>query len=70
MSNNKLEYLINMKNSYEPFNYIEKDSMAKITDIDHFPYTRFYRGKYLSDKPIIMDREAGYRKRIDNEYKK
>lgn len=36
------------------------------TDMDHFPYTRWYRGVYNSDKPIIMDREAGWQI-IDND---
>jgi hypothetical protein len=32
-----------------------------VTDFDDFPYNRWYRGKYESDKPIIIEREAGYR---------
>lgn len=33
-----------------------------MTDIDHHPYTRWFRGvSYYSD-PVIMEREAGYRK--------
>ncbi len=31
------------------------------TDIDHFPYTRYYRGEHLSDLPIAHTRQAGYR---------
>jgi len=30
-------------------------------DNDVFPYTRFYRGQYTSDVPIIIDREAGWK---------
>lgn len=36
-------------------------SQAVITDYDHFPYRRFYRGDYRSSDPIIMEREAGWR---------
>lgn len=30
-----------------------------MTDMDHFPYTRFFRGIYNDYKPHVMDREAG-----------
>lgn len=33
-----------------------------ITDMDHQPYTRFYRGVYWSSDPVAMEREAGFRK--------
>lgn len=36
-----------------------------ITDQDHFPYTRWFRGRYYCDKPIVAEREAGYRTRHD-----
>ena len=32
-----------------------------ITDMDHFPYTRFFRGQYQESNPIVMEREAGVR---------
>jgi hypothetical protein len=32
-----------------------------VTDMDNFPYNRFYRGRYDSDLPIVFDREAGWR---------
>jgi hypothetical protein len=32
-----------------------------ITDMDHFPYTRFFRGSWKSRNPIVIDREAGWR---------
>lgn len=32
-----------------------------ITDMDHHPYTRWYRGVYYYPDPIVMEREAGYR---------
>ena len=32
-----------------------------LTDFDHFPYTRFYRGVYHSSDPVVIEREAGWR---------
>lgn len=32
-----------------------------ITDFDDFPYNRWYRGVYEKDRPVIIEREAGYR---------
>jgi len=40
-----------------------------VDDMDHFPYNRFYRGQYWREKPVVFEREAGYRKRHDNCYK-
>jgi hypothetical protein len=31
-----------------------------VNDMDHFPYTRFYRGRYQSSEPVVWRREAGY----------
>ena len=31
------------------------------TDMDNFPYQRFYRGQYDSSVPIVFEREAGAR---------
>lgn len=39
-----------------------------ITDFDHFPYTRFYRGIYNSSDPIVIEREAGWRPRREECY--
>lgn len=50
---------INMKKNLDIPHYGTKDTV--ITDMDHFPYTRFYRGSYTSENPIIMEREAGWR---------
>lgn len=38
--------------------------MAKLvqTDIDTWPYPRYFRGNYNSADPIVWDREAGSRK--------
>lgn len=40
------------------------------TDMDHFPYQRFYRGRTDADSIIMFDREAGYYPRNDYCYKK
>ena len=32
-----------------------------INDMDHFPYTRFFRGLYKSPDPVVLEREAGWR---------
>jgi hypothetical protein len=47
--------------------YYARDNTVKgmVTDMDHFPYTRFFRGNFRSEEPTIFNREAGYR-RIDN----
>lgn len=39
-----------------------------ITDMDHFPYKRFFRGVYNQTHPQVMEREAGFRPRNDNCY--
>ena len=32
-----------------------------ITDMDHQPYQRFFRGVYYYPDPVVFEREAGYR---------
>ena len=32
-----------------------------VTDYDHWPYNRWYRGVYYYPEPIIAEREAGWR---------
>ena len=38
------------------------------TDMDVFPYPRFYRGNYQSNEATIFEREAGYKPRHDSCY--
>ena len=38
-----------------------------ITDMDGFPYKRFYRGQVDKDYPVVFDRAAGWRPRFDQE---
>ncbi len=63
---NKLNYTIlqndiYMKKSSTPHFPKESDLSMTYTDVDHFPYTRQFRGKYNLDNPTVWDREAGYR---------
>ena len=60
---------IKRKNNYNIPYYATKNSITHTkTDMDHFPYTRFYRGVYNQSLPIVMDREAGFRHRQDDCY--
>jgi len=38
----------------------DETSTSVITDMDRFPYPRWYRGIANSDHPVIIEREAGY----------
>lgn len=49
------------KLGYRPYHATEKTTMSVVTDMDHFPYTRFFRGIYDDPYPRVFDREAGYR---------
>lgn len=60
---------IQKKLSNVPFHSTITNSLNILTDIDHFPYTRFYRGVYLSENPVVFERESGWRPRYDNCYK-
>lgn len=49
------------KNYCRPYYATSKTVLNTITDQDHFPYTRYFRGvSYYSD-PIVFEREAGWR---------
>jgi hypothetical protein len=50
------------KNTNYPYRTTVNDIKSVVTDHDVFPYTRYWRGDYRSDVPIVSDREAGYRK--------
>lgn len=53
----------------KPFWATSRSTKDVVTDYDHFPYTRWFRGDYTSDYPIIAEREAGFRSRHDSCYK-
>jgi len=52
----------------KPFWATSHNITGVVTDYDHFPYTRWFRGKYCCDDPIVAEREAGYRTRHDSCY--
>jgi hypothetical protein len=52
---------IRLKTSPNPYFATNKTVLNTITDMDHFPYTRYYRGVYYHPDPIVMEREAGWR---------
>ena len=71
-TNNNINFVrnqIKLKNSSTPYYAYDKTVKHVIDDMDNFPYQRFYRGVYWEDKPVIFEREAGYRKRHDKCYK-
>jgi hypothetical protein len=58
------------KLGYEPY-YGTMDAVESvITDMDHFPYNRFYRGVAKSSEPIVFEREAGWKPIRNTSYKK
>lgn len=76
-SNNNMNYdnyeniqnRIKQKKSYFPYYADMTSGSLTLTDFDHFPYTRWWRGKAKSNVPIIAEREAGWRPRNDDCYK-
>ena len=60
---------IEKKNGTEPFFGTMDGAKSVITDIDHHPYTRFYRGVYNSSDPVVFEREAGWRPIHNNCYR-
>ena len=52
---------IQAKTSHLPYFATEQNTQKIITDQDHFPYTRYFRGVAHVHRPIIMEREAGWR---------
>jgi len=58
---------IAMKQGTRP--YYGTATQQVVTDMDHFPYTRYFRGRYESSQPIVFDREAGWRPVNDACYK-
>jgi hypothetical protein len=52
---------IERKLSGNPYMATQNSVKNIVTDMDHHPYTRWYRGVYYYPEPVIMEREAGYR---------
>lgn len=61
--------LIAQKIGDNPYFATNESVLGVVTDRDHHPYTRYYRGVYNHDEAIIMEREAGYRQEINPCYK-
>lgn len=53
---------IQYKNNYNmPYYATRRNAQSVLTDQDHFPYKRYFRGVYYMKEPVIMEREAGFR---------
>jgi hypothetical protein len=61
-----IQKLIQQKEKNTPFYGTVQEASSIITDYDHFPYTRWYRGRPNSYKPVVAEREAGFRN-IEND---
>lgn len=57
------------KNQNLPYYGTSKDVEYIHTDMDHFPYKRFFRGVFYESHPVVMEREAGFSLRRDEMYK-
>ena len=55
---NSVRALIMRKQSDRP---LFVSSTNVVTDMDHHPYSRWFRGVYYYPHPIVMEREAGWR---------
>jgi hypothetical protein len=66
---NSIRYQISRKLNYNVPYYATRDATgAVITDMDHFPYKRYFRGVYYEQSPVVLEREAGFRPRRDSCY--
>lgn len=63
-----IQAMIEKKNSFQPYYATNKSILPSVTDMDHHPYTRFYRGVYYYPDPIVFEREAGWREIQDHCY--
>jgi len=64
---NAVRYQIGLKINYNtPYYATRAAAGGVLTDFDHFPYTRYYRGVAESSEPVVLEREAGYRP-LDNQ---
>jgi hypothetical protein len=57
------------KQNYKPYSATLNTGSIVLTDYDHFPYQRYYRGIPNSDRPIVAEREAGWRPIYNRCYK-
>ena len=59
---NSVRSQISKKNGYNPYYATVGTASSVITDMDSFPYNRYFRGQYNSSVPIVFEREAGFRR--------
>lgn len=72
INNNNVQNIrgqIDMKKGHNPFFATGLSAQQVLTDYDTFPYPRWFRGVPQSTRPIVAEREAGWRNRNDNCYK-
>lgn len=60
--------MIKKKNTNNPFYATNNSVSPVVTDYDHHPYTRWFRGVYYYPDPIIAEREAGWREQENSCY--
>lgn len=71
MNENSIETIRNQimkKTSDRPYFSNGKIVTNVVTDMDHQPYSRWFRGVYYYPDPVIMEREAGFRQIEDQCY--
>lgn len=56
------------KKSHIPFFATQDMATQVLTDYDVFPYTRWYRGVPEETRPVIAEREAGWRQKHNSCY--
>ena len=56
-----IRYQIHQKKNPYPFYATYNDGSSVLTDMDNFPYNRYFRGVPENYKPIVFEREAGWR---------
>ena len=64
-----IRHQIALKKSNIPHFGTSNQVSSIITDMDHFPYTRYFRGVHNSAEPVVFEREAGWRPTHDPCYK-
>lgn len=68
MTTTPLQDLLRQKQQFEPMRVYPNDVKEVPTEVNHFPYMKFYRGQYLETVPHIFNRDAGYAKPTQLQY--
>lgn len=65
-----IDYIRNIINKKinGPYLANNKSVLKSVTDQDHHPYSRYFRGVYYFPDPIVFEREAGWRPIHNNCY--